>query len=96
MPKKTIFPRAFGITNQDINEITFLFKASELKKGDYFTKTNQYYEKLSFVSSGSVRVFAIAKHKEITQWIATKWQFSPDLFSFNFKQPMCKIIYPSI
>lgn len=76
----------FGITNQNMDEITSLFKASELKKGDYFIKAGQYCEKLSFVSSGYIRVFATANDKEITQWISTKGHFITDLYSFNFKK----------
>ncbi|APZ45864.1 cyclic nucleotide-binding protein [Polaribacter reichenbachii] len=76
----------FGITNQYIDTITSLFKETELKKGDYFTKSGQYCEKLSFVQSGFIRVFANANNKEITQWISTKGYFITDLYSFSFKQ----------
>ena len=76
----------FGVTNQNMDEITSLFTESELKKGEYFTKTGQCCEKLSFVRSGYIRVFATAGEKEITQWISTKGYFITDLYSFNFKQ----------
>ncbi|WP_344930859.1 Crp/Fnr family transcriptional regulator [Aquimarina addita] len=76
----------FGITNQHIGKITSLFTESELKKGEYFIKSGQYCEKLSFVRSGFIRVFANAKGKEITQWISTQGYFITDLYSFTFKQ----------
>jgi CRP-like cAMP-binding protein len=76
----------FGITNQNMDKITSLFTESKLKKGEYFTKSGQYCEKLSFVRSGFIRVFANANDKEITQWISTKGYFITDLYSFNFKQ----------
>jgi len=76
----------FGITNDDMDKVTSLFKESKLKKGEYFIKTHQYCEKLSFVRSGFIRVFAYYNDKEITQWISTKGYFITDLYSFNFKQ----------
>lgn len=76
----------FGITNQNMDKITALFTESELKKGEYFTKTGQYCEKLSFVQSGFIRVFANADNKEVTQWIGSKGYFLTDLNSFIFKQ----------
>ncbi|PKG41569.1 Crp/Fnr family transcriptional regulator [Psychroflexus sp. MES1-P1E] len=76
----------FGITNENMDKITSLFTESELKKGEYFSKSGQYCEKLSFVRSGFIRVFATAKDKEVTQWISSKGYFLTDLNSFNFKQ----------
>ena len=72
----------FGITNENIDKVTSLFIKSELKKGEYFVKTGQYCEKLSFVQSGFIRVFASVKDKEITQWISSKGSF---LNKLNFK-----------
>lgn len=68
-----------------MDKITSLFKETELKKGEYFTKSGQFCEKLSFVRSGFIRVFANANDKEITQWISTKDSFITDLYSFTFK-----------
>lgn len=76
----------FGITNENMDKITSLFSESELKKGEYFTKSGQYCEKLSFVRSGYIRVFANANDKEVTQWISTQGQFITDLNSLSFKQ----------
>lgn len=76
----------FGITNENMDKITSLFSKSELKKGEYFTKSGQYCEKLSFVRSGFIRVFANVNDKEITQWISSEGQFITDLYSLSFKQ----------
>ncbi|MFD1294980.1 Crp/Fnr family transcriptional regulator [Lutibacter holmesii] len=76
----------FGITNQNMDEITALFTETTLKKGAFFSKPGQYCEKLSFVRSGFIRVFANSNNKEITQWISTKGYFITDLYSFTFKQ----------
>ena len=76
----------FGINNKDMDKITLLFKESKLKKGEYFTKSGKYCEKLSFVRSGFIRIFAETNGKEVTQWISTKGYFVTDLYSFSFKQ----------
>lgn len=76
----------FGIPSRKMEAITSLFEESKLKKGTYFTKADQYCDKLSFVRSGFIRVFAIANGKEITQWISSKGQFITDLYSFSFQQ----------
>ena len=76
----------FRITNEDMDTITNLFVESDLKKGDYFSKSGQYCEKLSFVRSGFIRVYANTNTKEITQWISSKGYFLTDLYSFIFKQ----------
>ncbi len=76
----------FGITNQNMDKIMSLFKETELKKGEYFTKTGQFCEKLSFLRNGLIRVFAYTNDKEITQWISTQGYFITDLYSFTFKQ----------
>jgi len=76
----------FGITKEDMDKVTSLFVESELQKGDYFIKTGHYCDKLSFVKSGFIRVFAETKDREVTQWISTKGYFITDLYSFVFKQ----------
>ncbi len=76
----------FGITNENMDKITSLFTESELKKGAFFTKSGQYCEKLSFVKSGFIRIFANSNNKEVTQWISSKGSFLTDLYSFSFKQ----------
>ena len=69
-----------------MDKVISLFVESELKRGEYFIKVNQYCEKFSFVQSGFVRVFVNVKDKEITQWISSKGYFLTDLNSFVFKQ----------
>lgn len=76
----------FGVTEQNRKKITTLFKETALKKGEYFTKSGQFCEKLSFVRSGFIRVYAKTTNKEVTQWISSKGQFITDLYSFTFKQ----------
>jgi hypothetical protein len=56
-----------GITNENIAKVIDLFTETILKKGAYFSKEGQCYEKLSFVQSGFLRIFTDVKNKEITQ-----------------------------
>lgn len=77
----------FGIDANDMRKVESFFKPSVLKKGDYFTKIGQYCDKMSFVQSGYVRIFAEVDDKEITQWISTKGYFLTDLSSFIFNLP---------
>ncbi len=70
-----------------MNKVETLFKLSLLKKGEYFTKIGQYCDKMSFIQSGYVRIFAEVGDKEVTQWISTKGFFLTDLSSFIFNLP---------
>ena len=76
----------FGVTKENVTKVASFFKATELKKGDFFIKSGQYCEKLSFIKSGYIRVFTDYNEKEVTQWIGNKGQFITDLSSLIFKQ----------
>jgi len=78
----------FGIaTNDDLKTIASLFKTTTVKRGEYLLKSGKYCNKLSFVQSGLLRMFATLDDKEVTQWISTKGYFSTDLSSFIFEEP---------
>lgn len=77
---------SFGIIEKDeLIKISELFEYSKLKKGDYLLETGEKCNKLSFVQSGLLRMFAFVDGNEITQWIATKGYFSTDLASFIYE-----------
>ncbi|MDY7396122.1 Crp/Fnr family transcriptional regulator [Aureibaculum sp. 2210JD6-5] len=76
----------FGTTKENVTKVASFFTTTELKKGDYFVKSGQYCEKLSFINDGFVRVYSDYNYKEVTQWIGNKGQFITDLSSFVFKQ----------
>ncbi len=76
----------FGITKESLDQVAVLFQESQLKKGAYFTRKEQFCEKLSFVKEGYIRIFSNTEKKEVTQWISTKGQFVTDLYAFVFKQ----------
>ena len=63
-----------------------LFVEQKLTKHDFFVKKEQYCERLSFISSGYIRIFNTTENKEITQWISSKGYFVTELYSFLFNQ----------
>ena len=78
----------FGVVKpNELKEISSLFKLTTIKKGDYFLKTGQKSNRLSFIQSGLLRIFVSTEEKEITQWISTKEHFAVDLSSFVFDTP---------
>lgn len=77
----------FGISKGDLSKMISMFGQTNLKKGDYYTKAGRYCDKLSFVQSGLLRIFASTENKEITQWISTKGYFVTDLQSLIFQTP---------
>ena len=77
----------FELTEVEFEKINSLFKQSELKKGDYFLKSDKYSDKMGFIQAGIVREYFLADGKEITKWISTKGYFLVDLESFIFNKP---------
>lgn len=78
----------FGVVETDeLNKIVSLFKLTTIQKGDYFLKSGKHCDKLSFIQSGFLRIFATIDDKEITQWISTKGYFVTDLSSLIFESP---------
>ena len=78
----------FGVVaTDDLKTIVSFFKLTTIKKGDFLLKSGKRCDKLSFVESGLLRIFATTDHKEVTQWISKKGYFSADLSSFVFETP---------
>ncbi|WP_107039788.1 Crp/Fnr family transcriptional regulator [Brumimicrobium mesophilum] len=74
---------SFGILEKkELSKISELFEYSKLKKGDFLLESGQKCNKLSFIQSGLLRMFALVDGNEITQWISTKGYFATDLASF--------------
>ncbi len=76
----------FGVERSDLQVIASMFKPEKLNKGDFYLKTGRQCDKLSFISSGLLRVYAQAGEKEVTQWISSKGYFVTDLYSLVFGQ----------
>jgi CRP-like cAMP-binding protein len=77
----------FGVTEKDMTKIASLFKPEVLRKGDYYLKSGAVCDKLSFIQSGFLRVYAEVGDKEVTQWIGSKGYFMADLGSLTFRTP---------
>ena len=78
----------FGvIQTEDLKTIASLFELTTIKKGDFFLKTGSMCNKLGFIKSGYLRIFAMTEDKEVTQWISTQGYFVTDLASLLFGKP---------
>lgn len=78
----------FGVADtEELNKIGSLFKLTTIQKGEFFLKSGKRCDKLSFIQSGFLRIFATIDGKEITQWISTKGYFVTDLSSLLFETP---------
>ena len=79
--------QTFGISPKDSEKIVDFFQPTTLSKGDFFLKGGQYADKLSFIQSGWMRIYAQTEKKEVTQWISTPGYFVTDLASLIFQSP---------
>ena len=72
------------VAKEQLDLIASKFKQEELQRNDYFLKEGDVCNKLSFIASGSIRIFNFNDKKEITQWISTPGFFITELSSFLF------------
>lgn len=79
----------YSISNNNLDLIIPTFKKLELKKGDYFVKMGRVADRMAFIDSGLIRIYADAEstEKEVTQWISTPGYFITELSSFVFQKP---------
>lgn len=77
----------FGIPADALAHIEQLFHPAPLKKGEHFIRSGGSCDKLSFVRSGSLRIYATLADREVTQWISTKGYFVTDLSALLFETP---------
>ncbi|WP_442591447.1 Crp/Fnr family transcriptional regulator [Pedobacter sp. AW31-3R] len=75
----------FGISPDDCQKVSGLFRAETLEKGGYFLRTGKFCNKLSFIESGIIRVYVSLPDREVTQWIGTAGYFITDLQGFMFR-----------
>jgi CRP/FNR family transcriptional regulator, anaerobic regulatory protein len=76
----------FGLSEgEGLRAVSNLFKKQELKKGEFLLQMGVPANKMSFIRSGILRVFAIEDGHEVTQWISTPGNFVTDLSSFIFE-----------
>lgn len=67
--------------------IASLFKRATLKRGEFYVTSGTPADKLCFIESGYLRLYASVGEKEITQWIGSKGTPLGDMTSFMFNTP---------
>ncbi len=77
----------FGVEPDDLQHIAGLFKPETLEKGEFYLKSGNYCEKLSFIQNGLMRIYVQTEDREVTQWISSKGYFITDLSGFVFRTP---------
>jgi CRP/FNR family transcriptional regulator, anaerobic regulatory protein len=77
----------FTVTNEEVSKIASMFQPDTIRKGDFYIKTGESCDKLSFVQSGFLRLYATLGEKDITQWIFSKGYFIGDMPSLTFDVP---------
>jgi CRP-like cAMP-binding protein len=76
----------FGITPEDCQRVSGLFKPEVLEKGGYYLRTGKYCNKMSFIESGILRVYVNLPDREVTQWVGTAGYFMTDVQGFMFRK----------
>lgn len=77
----------FPVAAHELSIIASAFRPETLEKGDFFLKGGHYAERLSFIRSGLLRIYAPCGDKDVTQWISTEGYFVTDLASLTFGTP---------
>jgi CRP/FNR family transcriptional regulator, anaerobic regulatory protein len=77
----------FGVSGDEMAMIASLFKPDVLKRGEYYSHSGAACDKLSFIQSGFLRLYASLEDKEVTQWIGSKGSFLGDMASISFGTP---------
>lgn len=77
----------FGVEGEELSKIATLFEPDLVRKGDFYIKAGEACDKLSFVQSGFLRLYATLGDKDITQWIFSKGYFIGDMPSLTFNVP---------
>lgn len=77
----------FDVSGEELSKIASLFEKDFVNKGDFYIKSGTACNKLSFVQSGFLRLFATLDGQDITQWIFSKGYFIGDMPSLTFGVP---------
>jgi CRP-like cAMP-binding protein len=78
----------FGqVSREELGIISSHFKATQIKRGEYYLHTGDPCLKMSFIQEGLMRIYVQSPDKEVTQWISTPGYFITDLSSFMFDTP---------
>lgn len=85
---KQLIQEHFGaLTAEELSQLQGYFREETLQKNEYFTRSDKVCDRLSIVTSGILRVYALYDGKEITQWISTENFLVTEVAGFFFNQP---------
>lgn len=84
---ETYISSYFSVAEHELSVIAAAFHPETLEKGAFFLKGGHYAERLSFIRSGMLRIYAPCGNKDVTQWISTEGYFVTDLASLTFGTP---------
>lgn len=79
--------REYGITEQEVQEISNFFELKQIKSGAYFIQSNAFADYLGFVENGIFQFYYDNDAEEITTYIALKNDFLISIQSFFAKKP---------
>lgn len=74
----------FSLSDEDLLKVAEFFETEELVKGEVFCKQGNVCDRLSFVSSGYLRIHRPTGDKDTTQWVSSPGYFVTDLNSLVF------------
>jgi CRP-like cAMP-binding protein len=77
----------FGVEGEEMSMIASLFTPAILRRGEFYISSGTPCDKLCFIQSGFLRLYATLGDKEITQWIGSKGSFLGDMASLLFNTP---------
>lgn len=82
-----VLKEVFDVATREAETIASFFFEEQIAKGELFLALQQRCNKLSYIQSGIVRVYAYVEGKEVTQWIGQAGYFITDLASFMLNEP---------
>jgi CRP/FNR family transcriptional regulator, anaerobic regulatory protein len=77
----------FTFDSEDLIKVSQLFRPVTLNKGDFFLTAGRQCNRLCFIKSGLLRIYADLDGREVTQWISSKGYFVAELSSLLFQTP---------
>lgn len=82
------FSQYFSDLNEaELDTLLSYFQTEKLAKNAFFTQAGKQCDRLSFVQTGMLRIFALDEDgREITQWLSTPNSFVTEIASFFFNQ----------
>jgi CRP-like cAMP-binding protein len=81
-----------SLSQDSIDYLLSVMVRLELKKGDVLVKPNQICDHIYFIERGIIRVFSYKNERQVTDWLASEYQFTTIIDSFLNNSPGKKYI----